>query len=131
MSNFNSNTEEIKFHARALLSDGQEKTTQEIINYAKYASGKAFTGGMISGAINDLIDRERAVYRRVRRGVYAKISEENQSAVGDAFDLIVKNAISEVEKARKIDIDSLTPAHLQQIQEKSRRIIAALESLLQ
>ena len=71
---YRSNAEEIKFYIRKLLDQGGEKTTQEIIDYVKATSGKEFTGGMLSGALKDFIDKEKD-YRRVRRGVYEKADD--------------------------------------------------------
>lgn len=45
---FQSNAEEIKYYMKELLNDGQEKTTQDIINYVQKMSNKKFTGGMLS-----------------------------------------------------------------------------------
>lgn len=127
---FSSNAEEIRYYVKQLLDQGEEKTTQEIIQYVKEASGKEFTGGMLAGAINDFIDKEKKNYRRVRRGVYAKISASDDEHIDDEFDAILKNAIEEMEQARKIDIESLDPEKLREMQEKSRRILAALRGLL-
>lgn len=127
---FSSNSEEIRYYIKQLLDQGEEKTTQEIIQYVKEASGKEFTGGMLAGALNEFIDRERA-YRRVRRGVYAKGSPDDLEPDGDAFDAIIRNAIEAVEQARRIDIESLNAQRLQKMQEKSRRILAALQGLLE
>ena len=127
MTTFNSNAEEIRFFTKQLLDDGGEKSTQDIINYVKAKSGKDFTQGMFSGAINDLINIEK-VYRRIRRGVYQKTLPITDN--GDEFDLIIKNTIDEIENALKIDIRNLTPEILRVKQEKSKKIISALQNLL-
>lgn len=129
---FNSNADEIKYYIKELLNKGEEQTTQEIICYVKNKSKKEFTNGMLSGAINDLIDRERTQYRRVRRGIYAKVpSGESELNSDDEFDLIIKNAILDIEKAKKMDIELLTPGSLEKMKTKSNRIIQTLYSLLE
>lgn len=129
---YRSNAEEIKFYIRKLLDQGGEKTTQEIIDYVKAASGKEFTGGMLSGALKDFIDKEKD-YRRVRRGVYEKAEDtgSDRDCGDDEFDAILRNAIERIENAKRIDIEELDPARLARMQEKSRRILAALHSLLE
>ena len=127
---FRSNAEEIKYYIKELLDRGGEKTTQEIIDYVKAASGKEYTPGMLSGALKDFIDKETKSYRRVRRGVYEKITGADPAQAGDAFDAILRNAIEEVENARRIDIEELDPERLSKMQEKSRRILTALHGLL-
>ena len=128
MRKFRSNAEEIKFYTRELLDEGEEKTIQEIIAYVKKRSGKEFSSGMFSGAVNDLIDREKE-YCRVGRGMYAKrsVAEETE----DVFDSILKNAIQEVEQARHVDIQGLTPGRLNRLQRKSQKILSGLQALLE
>lgn len=131
MNTFSSNAEEIKFYIRELLNDGEEKSTQDIIGYVKSTSpaGETFTDGMLSGAINDLMSKEKKNYCRIKRGIYKKVFQESNKN-NDEFDLIIKNAIFEIEEARKIDIENLTTETLIQKQEKSNRIIRALKELL-
>ena len=127
MTTFNSNAEEIRYYTKQLLDSGNEKSTQEIISYVKSTTGKDFTQGMFSGAINDLINMERS-YKRIRRGIYQKaLPVENN---GDEFDLIIKNTIEEIENALKMDIRNLTPEILKEKQEKSKKIISSLQNLL-
>ncbi len=127
MMEFRSNAEEIKFYIRELLDEGGEETIQEIIAYVKERSGKEFTGGMFSGAMNDLLDREKE-YRRIGRGRYAKRSLAEDT--DDVFDRILKNAIQEVEQARHVDIQGLTPGRLSMLQRKYRRVLSGLQALL-
>lgn len=127
---FRSNSEEIRYYIKELLDQGEEQTTQEIIQYVKQASEKEFTSGMLSGAINDFIDRDKS-YQRIRRGVYAKKPAAGPENDGDEFDAIIKKTIEEVERARIIDIENLDIHRLEKMQEKSRKILAALHSLLE
>ena len=130
MERFRSNAEEIKFYIKQLLDDGQPKSIREIIQYVKEKSGKDFTSGMLSGAVNDLIDRERE-YQRVSRGVYAKRVSSPDNEPEAVFNAIIQKSIAEVENARHVDIANLTPEHLEKIQKRYRKIITSLHALLE
>ena len=75
-------------------------------NYIKYYNNEQFQYEMAKISSNKYI-------KYYRTGIY-----------------LLKNAIEEMEQARKIDIESLDPEKLREMQEKSRRILAALRGLL-
>jgi len=127
MSVFNSNAEEIRYHARQLLDGGEQKTKLEIIAYLQAVASREFTQGMISGALNDLITKE-PVYQRLRLGVYQKAPQPETHY--DELDTVIKNAIAAIESALKMDIRTLTPELLRRKQEKSERYIRILQGLL-
>ena len=62
---------------------------------------------------------------------YAKKPAAGPENDGDEFDAIIKKTIEEVERARIIDIENLDIHRLEKMQEKSRKILAALHSLLE
>ncbi|MDR0838576.1 MAG: hypothetical protein LBN99_02920 [Oscillospiraceae bacterium] len=131
MPTFNSNAEEIRYYLKKLMDEGGERSTKEIISYVKSKSGKDFTNGMYSGAIKDFFDTE-AGYKRVRRGIYAKVEISDAEKDGaDEFDLIIMRAIGETERARRMDIATLTTEEFQKMQDKSSKIVATLRSLLE
>lgn len=128
--NFKSNAEEIKYYLKECLDSGEEKTTQQLIQYVEKQAKKKFTNGSYSGAINDFMNREAENYGRIRYGVYRKL-EKKQLDDLCAFDDILKDAIAKIEKAKRMDIDKLTPEKLLKIQERSRYILDTLYQLLE
>ena len=133
MKTFRSNASEIKHHIRERLDNGREASTQDIILHVKNATEKDFTPGMLGGALNDLINHE-PTYQRIRRGVYQKTTTFDDPTKTDNVDEklkeLLQTAITEAKNALRIDIATLTPERLMEIQAQSTKIITALEGLL-
>lgn len=69
MSEFNSIAEEIRFHAREFMKDGDEYAAKDVKAYVKANMKDQVSDGAFAGAIRDLIQKEDQ-YIVVRRGFY-------------------------------------------------------------
>lgn len=126
---FNSNAEEIRYHMKQLLNQGGEYTVAQIKEYVHAQTGKDFTTGTYAGAMRDLVDRDPNYYIP-SRGIYAAVTHNVATRSDDVFDTIIRQALSAVEEACKMDITTLTVSEIQQLQSRSSRIKSGLKELL-
>lgn len=91
---FNSNAEKIRHYTKELLKDKDKHSLKEIKYYVEKHTDERFSHGCYSGALRDLINKEKS-FKRVERGYY-KFSESPKKHFENRIDSILAETVVKI-----------------------------------